>query len=227
MSEKSYDVFLSYNSEDLEAVELIAVHLADRAGLKPWLDKWELVPGEPWFRNLERGLTSALTCAVFVGKSGEGPWQQRELAAALDRQVKNSGFRVVPVLLPDAPATPDLPVFLAGNTWVAFRDILDDEALWRLECGICGKPPGRGRTCGAGERLSLRREPQPHVDPGSLVQPGGAMDVDSRFYIRRKADDEVFETIHRPRGLATIRGPRQTGKTSLILKTYVNASRTD
>ncbi len=37
MSEKTYDVFLSYNSEDRDAVEKVAVYLSDKAGLRPWL----------------------------------------------------------------------------------------------------------------------------------------------------------------------------------------------
>jgi hypothetical protein len=60
------------------------------------------------------------------------------------------------------------------------------------------------------------------VDPASLIRPGGAMDVDSRFYIRRAADEEVLNEVARARGLVTVLGPRQTGKTSLILQTYVN-----
>ncbi|MCP4287759.1 MAG: TIR domain-containing protein, partial [Gammaproteobacteria bacterium] len=53
---------------------------------------------------------------------------------------------MIPVLLPDAPKQPELPTFLSGNTWVEFQEGLDvDDALWRLECGIRGESPGRGR----------------------------------------------------------------------------------
>jgi AAA+ ATPase superfamily predicted ATPase len=65
------------------------------------------------------------------------------------------------------------------------------------------------------------------VDPASLIRPGGAMDVDSRFYIRRAADEEVLNEVARSRGLATVLGPRQTGKTSLILQAYVNVRRVE
>ena len=225
MPDPSHDVFMSYNSEDREAVESIAVYLADNLGLRPWLDQWYLIPGEPWLQRLERGLASAKSCAVFVGQSGKGPWQDKEMAAALDRQVKTPEFRVIPVLLPDAPAAPQLPIFLAGNTWVQFRDMLDDHALWRLECGIRGKEPGRGRLAPAADQRFRQPEPRPYVDPASLIYPGGAVEVDSRFYITRAADEEVFHGIHRARGLVTVRGPRQTGKTSLILHAYVNARR--
>src|SRR4051812_3147247 len=61
---KPYAVFLSYNGDDRKAVERLAVHLADNAKLSPWFDRWTLIPGEPWARNLERGLVDSLSCAV-------------------------------------------------------------------------------------------------------------------------------------------------------------------
>lgn len=227
MKEKSYNIFMSYNSEDWEPVQKIAIYLADHTGLRPWFDRWELIPGEPWLQDLERGLTFSKTCAVFVGKSGEGPWQQKELAAALDRQVKNPDFRVISVLLPSAPAKPELPLFLAGNTWVEFRNLADDDAFWQLECGIRGIPPGRVRPQKVDDSKAQQIKPIPYVDPASLIQPGGAIDVDSRFYIQRPADKDVFDAVNKHRGIVTILGPRQTGKTSLMLRTYMNARRTD
>lgn len=167
MAEKTYQVFLSFNSQDREAVEQIALYLADKAGLRPWFDQWELIPGEPWTRNLERGLAASATCAVFVGKSGEGPWQIREVETALRHQFENHDFRVIPVLLPDAPQKPAIPMFLSGNMWVDFRKagLEDDDALWRLECGILGKAPGRGRPQPA-EQIQEEPPEQNQMTPG-------------------------------------------------------------
>ena len=218
---KPYNVFLSYNSEERDSVEKIAVGLADTYGLDPWLDLWELVPGEPWLDALERGLTSAQGCAVFIGRTGKGPWQDREVVAALDRQTRNTGFRVIPVLLPGAGMPAEMPVFLKENTMVTFRDVTDDDALWKLKCGILGKAPGRGRPR-EGEKKSSASNPRPHIDPATLRHPGGAIDVCSRFYIKRKADETVFNSVNKHRGMVTVRGPRQTGKTSLLCRVYEN-----
>ncbi len=225
MGDANFDIFLSYNSEDREAVQEIAVHLADQVKIKPWFDLWELIPGEPWGVHLERGLKTAAACAVFVGKSGQGPWQRKEVCAALDQQAKNSDFRVIPVRLPEAPSVPELPLFLAGNTWVVMTSTEDDDALWRLECGIRGISPGRGRPEKGTKQPPPQSVPRPEVDPSTLLYPGGAVDVDSRFYIRRDADETVFSVINKPRGLVTVRGPRQTGKTSLIQQAYVNTKK--
>ena len=48
MSEETrYHVFLSHNSADKPAVEELARRLV-KAGIQPWLDTWNLIPGEPW-----------------------------------------------------------------------------------------------------------------------------------------------------------------------------------
>jgi hypothetical protein len=40
----TYDVFLSHNSADKAAVEILARRLREEAGLNPFLDMWNLVP---------------------------------------------------------------------------------------------------------------------------------------------------------------------------------------
>ncbi len=222
MENPFYNVFLSFNSEDRDAVEKIAIYLNDKANLRPWFDQWELTPGEPWVRNLERGLTASATCAVFVGKSGEGPWQQREVETALRQQVNNSDFRVIPVLLPDAPKQPELPMFLAGNMWVDFRGkgLDDDDTLWRLECGILGRPPGRGRSSqpetqepippfvNRDQRGFSQEIPNPFGDTGRLENP-------RRFFDREELLRQIFEELDKGSNLSLV-GESQIGKSSLL-----------
>ncbi len=141
-----YDVFLSHNNSDKQAVEAIAHTLAEH-GINPWLDKWNLVPGDPWQPKIEQALAQSATCAVFLGPSGIGPWQHEEMRAAIDRRVAGRAFRVIPVLLPGADRghRDKLPTFLVATTWVEFRTTLEDsDALHRLICGIRGMEPGRG-----------------------------------------------------------------------------------
>lgn len=144
-----YDVFLSHHSSDKPLVEMIAARLEDEAGLKPFLDKWHLVPGEPWAEELETALDQSATCAVFLGPSGLGAWHNEEMRAALDERVGNQSFRVIPILLPGAkPKDNDtLPRFLRRLTWVDYRAGLNDqEAFHGLVAGIKGLSPGRRLT---------------------------------------------------------------------------------
>jgi formylglycine-generating enzyme required for sulfatase activity len=140
------DVFLSHNSHDKPAVEELARRLLN-SGITPWLDMWNLIPGEPWQEAIEAALTQCTSCAVFVGPSGAGPWQNEEMRAAIDQRVRDSSgkFRVIPVFLPGAVRDQErsLPTFLRRQTWVEFKDTLDEEdAFRRLVCGIQGKAPG-------------------------------------------------------------------------------------
>ncbi len=146
LPKEQYDAFLSHSSADKPVVEAVADRLV-KAGLTPWLDKWNLVPGEAWQPALETALERSRACVVLVGPGPLGPWQNEEMRLAIDRRVADSSYRVVPVLLPGADRGPSsqLPNFLAAATWVEFRrGFDDDDAFHRLVCGIRGIAPGRG-----------------------------------------------------------------------------------
>lgn len=133
-----FDVFLCHNSIDKPAVKGIAKALKAR-GLLPWLDQWELPPGQPWQPLLEQQIGNIRAAAVFVGSAGVGPWQEQELYGFLSEFVSRRA-PVIPLLLPDAPATPELPIFLKAMTYVDFR-VSDPDPMARLEWGITGVRP--------------------------------------------------------------------------------------
>lgn len=136
-----FDVFLCHNAKDKPAVKDVGRQLMDR-GILPWLDVWQLRPGMPWQRLLEEQIADINAAAVFVGADGMGPWQRQELDSFL-RQFVTRSCPVIPVLLPDAPREPQLPIFLQGMTWVDFRSGALD-ALDRLIWGITGRPTPMG-----------------------------------------------------------------------------------
>lgn len=138
--EATYDVFLSHSTHDKPQVEELARRLKAE-GLKPFLDKWHLVPGEPWQEAIEISMARSRTCVVFVGPGPLGPWQNEEMRNALDMRVRDDSRRVIPVLLPGASKS-GLPPFLTRLTWVDFGSGLNDpHALHRLVCGIRGIAP--------------------------------------------------------------------------------------
>ncbi|RAM51082.1 MAG: transcriptional regulator [Hapalosiphonaceae cyanobacterium JJU2] len=138
-----FDVFLCHNSEDKEAVIEIADKLESH-NIRPWLDDWELQPGYPWQPELEKQIKNIKAAAVFVGRSGLGPWQEDEIYGFL-RQFKQRKCPVIPVLLLDAPQQPQLPIFLEGITWVDFRQktLVYTDPWQKLIWGITGRKPQR------------------------------------------------------------------------------------
>lgn len=149
-------VFLSHNSSDKPAVEVMASRLSKEADIVPWLDAWNLIPGQPWQDELEEAIKGCDSCVFLIGRGdsqtgGIGPWQHAELCALLNRQISERGsqFAVIPVLLPGADRSQRsaLPTFLVANTWVEFRRTLDEPDAWkRLLAGIRRMQPGPPAT---------------------------------------------------------------------------------
>jgi WD40 repeat protein len=211
-----YDVFLSHNSQDKPAVERLACRLTDETGLRPFLDKWHLVPGEPWQEALEEALDHSRTCAVFIGPRGISPWEHEEMRAAIEQRVADRTFRVIPVLLPGAERGERgrLPAFLTRTTWVEFRESLDDaDAFHRLVAGIRGKPPG----------------PRPGEVIYEGVCPYRGLQVFEEehapfFFGREAATGWLVNDLRRSRFLAVV-GPSGCGKSSLVRAGLVPALR--
>ncbi|HEY2291635.1 MAG TPA: TIR domain-containing protein [Thermoanaerobaculia bacterium] len=207
-----YDVFLSHSNADKPAVEELARKLR-KAGIEPFLDKWHLIPGDPWQEALEEALDASRTCAVFLGPKGLGAWQNEEMRSTLEMRVGDRTFRVIPILLPGSfePRKEDLPRFLRRLTWVDFRGDLDDEdAFHRLVSGVRGQAPGPGSGSGMKSSLPYRCMAQP---------PEG--------WIHRREHDKVLEALcskenaqaGRSVGITTaLRGAGGFGKTALAQK---------
>jgi hypothetical protein len=141
-----YDVFLSHDHADADAVDDLGRVLAEEFGFSVWLDRWICVPGESWQQAIAKGLDGTTTCAVCIGQRTARGWFRQEVERALNRQAADHRYRVIPVLLPDAvPGDPEtfLPAFASLRTWVDFRaGCRDPRALHLLQHGIRGTAPG-------------------------------------------------------------------------------------
>ena len=85
---RQFDVLLCYNTDDRDFVIGIGERLKKR-GFLPWLDTWELRAGRPWQEELEKVIKSSRTAAVFIGPTGTGPSQKREIRGLLRQFVDN------------------------------------------------------------------------------------------------------------------------------------------
>jgi hypothetical protein len=137
-----YDVFLCHNSKDKAAVEEIAKRLKS-VGIRPWLDKWDLAGGDTVADALEKAITSINCAAIFFGPADRGNWHLMEIRAYVEAWAKKQA-RLIPVILPDAPETPSLPIWLRQTLWVNMREWKKEgsDAFYNLVCSILGRPPG-------------------------------------------------------------------------------------
>ncbi|UCH98350.1 MAG: AAA-like domain-containing protein [Candidatus Aminicenantes bacterium] len=70
--------------------------------------------------------------------------------------------------------------------------------------------------------------PLPAADPRltSLIELNtGAVRLDSPFYVRRKADDEIIQQIHKTGSTTKVKGARQMGKSSLLARAHADAKK--
>jgi hypothetical protein len=107
--------FLSHASEDKSGfVEPLARELA-KMGVAPWLDIWEIRPGDSLVRKLfDEGLDTVDAVIVVVSASSAAkPWVREELDAAMVRRITGS-MRLIPVRLDDAP----IPSPLEHLVWI-------------------------------------------------------------------------------------------------------------
>ena len=157
MGKEVFNVFLSHSHLDAVWVEKLARQLVDREGLRVWLDKWITVLGEPWQQAINRGLDNAKSCAVCIGEQTPKGWFQEEIGRAHNHRTKETSFRVIPVLLPNAQ-TVTVDDFLELRTWIDFRNGIDNsQEFHRLVSGIRGVAPGRDPQ----ETVALESSPIP------------------------------------------------------------------
>ena len=221
-SGQRYHAFLSHNGAEKSVVEELANELESR-GISCWLDKWNLIPGDPWQPAIEEALGRCNTCVVFFGPHGLGPWHNEEMRLAIQRHVSGPGpkLRVLPVILPGGQRAKEseVPGFLQGTTWVKFgSSIQDEEALHLLECGIRGIAPGRRPG------VSVQEGECPYLGLKTF-QPSDAPLFFGRTAKIEELVDRLREGFGTPREerLLALLGASGSGKSSLALAGLIPA----
>jgi hypothetical protein len=112
-----------------------------KAGIIPWLDEWNLRPGDSWIKVLEKQIDTIKAAIVFIGPEGIGPWQDMEIRGFLLKLAEKK-CRIIPVILQGCKEKPDIPLFLETVVRVDFHKTKPDP-FHRLLFGITGKHQGK------------------------------------------------------------------------------------
>jgi hypothetical protein len=134
---KKFDVFLSHHSSDKPWVIKLKDELEAR-GLRVWLDKDQIRPGDLFAKSIEQGLQSSRTIVfVVTANSMKSKWVEEEYYRALNlSKSKRQPAQLIPVIYQMA----SLPGFLASRNWVDFRNELEfSQNLEKLVWGITGR----------------------------------------------------------------------------------------
>ena len=210
---ETFDVFLSYSRNDALIAQRLVLALRSR-GLKVFFDRDYLTPGQEWPVLLEKHLRACRAVAICLGPEGLGPWQQREQYVALDRQVQERDFPVIPLLLPGAK---DPPLgFLRLSTWVDLKAGVEDwPALNILERAIRGQAPSL-------DDVGLP-DPRASICPYRGLEP--FREEDKSFFVGREEFIRTLLDKISQRPLVGVVGASGSGKSSVVLAGLVPALR--
>ena len=193
--------FLSYSSNDRDVIRGIDRFLGTR-GIQTFFDRKSLTPGLSWYDEIETALQRAAGVLVFLGPTGLGGVQKRELQLALARQTQTERtggrFRVIPVLLPRCDREA-LPGFAALNTWVELANPAEPQELADTLAVVEGpeEPPARSPLCPFRALRAFREE-------------------DASLYFGRERDGERLLALVRTHPFVAVVGPSGSGKSSVV-----------
>jgi len=142
MSTSQYDVFLCHNSKDKRAVDKIRELLQSRK-ITCFIDKHSLESFQDFEKQLEEAISQARSAAIFLGKSGWGSYQLKEIDLFTKKLTEYPNYRMGLVRLPGCPD--DISIYLKGKLsgikayhWVDFYQE-DVDPIEKLIEGILGK----------------------------------------------------------------------------------------
>ena len=210
-----FDVFLASASADTEAVGLIARFLG-KNGLGVFLhDPKKPSAGEDLMRLDRRALDQSGLCVIMVGPSGEYPWRNEYLRGLLEDKDRATELRFLPILLPGAllPTSDEMPVFLAGLSWLRLTQLDDHPELSRIVEAITSTS---AVTPARAERVS-------RGTPYKGLVPYEEADA-SIFFGREELVDRIIKKLADSRFVMLI-GPSASGKTSLVRAGVIPALR--
>jgi hypothetical protein len=226
-------IFISYE-RDTHPDETIALQIYEALNQQHqvFIDQTMLV-GTVWAEHIEAELRRAdVLIALLSARSVHSEMVEAEIAAAHHLSRAQGGR---PAILPvrvayREPFQYPLNAYLDHLNWVMWDELADTPRLLdELKSAIAGRAlPRHGSP--SGRRLLQISEatplpsPFPAAQPATLELPEGTMDPQSAFYVVRRSDEIALETIGRQGVTITMKGPRQMGKSSLLLRTMAAAT---
>lgn len=225
-------IFISYK-RNVEPDEPVALQIFQtlKHQHQIFIDQTMLV-GTRWAEYIEAEIRQADFLIVLLSaQSIHSEMVEAEISLAHDLAKKQDGR---PVILPvrlayREPFQYPLSAYLNHINWSFWQNTEDTPRLIdELRQAISGGGLSITDAKAKADLLQTSQPsplplPFPSAQPVTLEMPEGTMDSPSAFYIERPSDSIALETI-RQRGVTiTIKGPRQMGKSSLLIRTMNTA----
>lgn len=201
--EKLGEVCLLYTRNthpDEQILGLVEAHLRAE-GYKVFVDR-HLEIGMEWAREIEQQLGKAYAVIVLLSATAAtSEMLAYEVQVAHEAAQKAGLLRILPVRIDFETSLPsNLAAILGGIPCARWRTPEDNEALLAHISQSLQDP---------------RKVPPSRV---KLETVGGAVPLESKFYVLRPTDEEFYESIARRESIVLVKGARQMGKTSLMAR---------
>jgi hypothetical protein len=122
---KPQQVFISYAAADKNIARIIAETLQS-AGLKVWIDEWELAVGDSIQKRIHEAVTSSDILLVLLSPASVASrWIQTELNAALSLELRDRAITVIPALIEEC----EIPPLLADRAFIDLRGDMQSSLL--------------------------------------------------------------------------------------------------
>lgn len=187
------------NAEPDEKVLRLLEEQLQRIGYPVFVDR-HLQVGMEWAREIERRVSNAYAVIVLLSaRSVNSEMLAYEVQIANGSAQKTGKPRILPVRIDFDGALPSpLAAILDGIQYAQWKGPQDSPSLITEIAQSLQNPP----------KTVARR----------LEAVGGAVPVDSLFYIVRPTDEEFHQTLVRKDSIVLIKGARQMGKSSLMAR---------
>ena len=218
-------VFLSYKrnvkSDGALADQVVAALAA--SGHLIFIDK-QLRVGQDWAAEIDRQVRQSDYLIVFLtAESILSEMVRAEIEIGRDQAAKTSAPRILPVRLGfEGPLPYPINAFLDPIQYTLWGGPADTQRLIReLLDAIGGDAPLETGPASAPVAPAVHLPPlyAAPLPAGPLPEPGGTLDVDDPWYLPRQTDVTALAHIRQPGQTLTIKGPRQMGKSSLLMRT--------
>jgi class 3 adenylate cyclase len=187
---------------DEEVLKLLETGLRAH-GYRVFVDR-HLAVGVEWAREIERQVQgSDAVIPLLSATSIQSEMLAWEVQTAHDAAQQTGKPRLLPVWVNQAePLPPPLAGILGPLEYALWKGPGDDEQVLSRLLDALRNPAG-----------PARERPRPKLEPV-----GGAVPLDSRFYVVRPTDEEFRAAIALQDSIVLLKGARQMGKTSLLAR---------
>lgn len=194
--------------------------------------------GTPWAERIDRELRQADVLLLLLSAASVGSEMVVGEVETAHRLQKHQGRpRILPVRVAYRELLPyPLSAYLNPINWALWDTPADTPRLLEeLERAMAGEEldnaaaehgPGAPASIPAPATtppLQQIQPPSPQASVAPLEPAEGTMDAESRFYIEREGDGVVRRALVRQGVTITIKGPRQMGKSSLLMRVIQRA----